>query len=117
MPVIIFHSIKVFSALACPWLGSWPCLTLALIPPYPPTLPPPLPSPGPGPVPVQNPKDRRKILLDDKLKTLFTQPLNMFNMNKQLKKHVKSDNGAGTPRNLIHSTPPTLHYRVSKPGC
>eukprot|EP00879_Flechtneria_rotunda_P005520 GHRR01005813.1.p1 GENE.GHRR01005813.1~~GHRR01005813.1.p1 ORF type:complete len:258 (+),score=95.00 GHRR01005813.1:168-941(+) len=39
---------------------------------------------------LQNPKDKRKIILDEKLATLFTTPLTMFSMNKQLSKHVKS---------------------------
>jgi hypothetical protein len=37
---------------------------------------------------LQNPKDRRKIIMDDKLKTIFKPPLTMLNMNKQLSKHV-----------------------------
>lgn len=39
---------------------------------------------------LQDPKDKRKILLDDKLKKIFTSPLTMFSMNKQLSKHVMS---------------------------
>ncbi|PNW87331.1 hypothetical protein CHLRE_02g118250v5 [Chlamydomonas reinhardtii] len=42
---------------------------------------------------LQDPKDKRKILLDDKLKTLFTSPLTMFTMNSQLSKHVKVYDG------------------------
>jgi len=34
------------------------------------------------------PQDKRKIVLDDKLATLFTPPINIFSMNKQLSKHV-----------------------------
>lgn len=37
---------------------------------------------------LQDPKDRRKINLDDNLRTIFNPPLNMLNMNKQLSKHV-----------------------------
>ena len=33
-------------------------------------------------------QDKRKIILDDKLSTLFTPPINIFSMNKQLSKHV-----------------------------
>ncbi|KAG2452960.1 hypothetical protein HYH02_002297 [Chlamydomonas schloesseri] len=42
---------------------------------------------------LQDPKDKRKILLDDKLKTLFSSPLTMFTMNTQLSKHVKVYDG------------------------
>ena len=37
---------------------------------------------------LQNPKDKRKIVLDERLRTLFKPPLNMLNMNKQLSRHV-----------------------------
>ncbi|BDA46055.1 probable upstream activation factor subunit spp27 [Coccomyxa sp. Obi] len=37
---------------------------------------------------LQNPKNKRKIILDDKLKKIFKPPLDMFSMNKQLSKHV-----------------------------
>jgi upstream activation factor subunit UAF30 len=51
---------------------------------------------------LQDPKNRRRILLDDKLKTLFTPPLDMFSMNKQLSKHVytaeASAGGSSRPR-------------------
>ncbi|MEW5298282.1 MAG: hypothetical protein WDW36_001424 [Sanguina aurantia] len=40
---------------------------------------------------LQNPKDKRKIMLDDKLSTLFKAPLNMFSLNKQLSKHCWTD--------------------------
>jgi upstream activation factor subunit UAF30 len=40
---------------------------------------------------LQNPKDRRKIDLDDVLAKLFKAPLTMFNMNKQLSRHCKTD--------------------------
>ncbi len=43
---------------------------------------------------LQNPKNKRKIILDDKLKKIFKPPLDMFSMNKQLSKHVYV-NGAG----------------------
>jgi hypothetical protein len=36
----------------------------------------------------QNPKDKRKIIIDEKLGTLFTNPLTMFSINKQLTKHI-----------------------------
>ncbi len=39
----------------------------------------------------QDPKDKRKILLDDKLRTLFTSPLTMFTMNTQLSRHCKTN--------------------------
>ena len=34
------------------------------------------------------PQDKRKIILDEKLATIFTPPITMFSMNKQLSKHV-----------------------------
>ncbi|GLC41854.1 hypothetical protein PLESTM_001258300 [Pleodorina starrii] len=37
---------------------------------------------------LQDPKDRRKIIVDAKLRTLFTSPLTMFSINTQLTKHV-----------------------------
>ena len=37
---------------------------------------------------LQNPKDRRKIVLDEGLGTVFKHPLTMFNMNKQLSRHL-----------------------------
>lgn len=36
----------------------------------------------------QHPKDKRKIIVDEKLATVFTSPMTMFNMNKQLTKHI-----------------------------
>lgn len=44
----------------------------------------------------QNPKDKRKIIVDEKLATIFTPPITMFNMNKQLSKHCfsKGEEGA-----------------------
>ena len=41
---------------------------------------------------LQDPADKRKILLDDRLEKLFTPPITMFNMNKQLSRHVFSSN-------------------------
>lgn len=38
---------------------------------------------------LQDPSNKRKILPDDKLRTLFTFPLNMFSINKQISKHCK----------------------------
>lgn len=40
---------------------------------------------------LQNPDNKRKIILDNKLKTIFKPPLDMFKMNKQLSKHVYVD--------------------------
>ena len=40
---------------------------------------------------LQDPKNKRKILLDDKLATIFKPPLDMFKMNKQLSKHVYTE--------------------------
>ena len=40
---------------------------------------------------LQNPKDRRKINLDEELAKLFKPPLTMLNMNKQLSRHCKTD--------------------------
>jgi len=42
---------------------------------------------------LQNPKDRRKIVCDDKLLTIFKPPVTMFTMNKQLSVHCKSEGG------------------------
>ncbi|PNH01784.1 Protein TRI1, partial [Tetrabaena socialis] len=42
---------------------------------------------------LQDPRDKRKILLDAKLKTLFTSPLTMFSMNTQLSRHCKTLGG------------------------
>lgn len=40
--------------------------------------------------PLQDPKNKRNIICDDKMRTIFTPPINMFSMNKQLSKHVKA---------------------------
>ena len=37
---------------------------------------------------LQNPKDKRKIIVDDVLGTFLVSPVNMMSMNKQLSKHV-----------------------------
>ncbi|KXZ54052.1 hypothetical protein GPECTOR_5g160 [Gonium pectorale] len=47
---------------------------------------------------LQDPKDKRKILLDDKLKTIFTSPLTMFTMNTQLSKHCKTNDAVDDDR-------------------
>ena len=39
---------------------------------------------------LQDPKNRRNIVADENLKLIFTFPLNMFSLNKQLSKHLKS---------------------------
>ncbi|CAL8462195.1 g1726 [Coccomyxa elongata] len=44
---------------------------------------------------LQNPKNKRKIILDDKLKKIFKPPLDMFSMNKQLSKHVYVNDSRG----------------------
>lgn len=54
-----------------------------------------LPPPG-----FQDPSDRRKILLDEKLRTLFRPPLTMFSMSKQLSRHVKT---AGECRRALNA--------------
>ncbi|KAG2425696.1 hypothetical protein HXX76_013538 [Chlamydomonas incerta] len=54
---------------------------------------------------LQDPKDKRKILLDDKLKTLFTSPLTMFTMNSQLSKHVKVYDGDEEPKSKSAKRP------------
>ncbi|KAK9799349.1 hypothetical protein WJX73_009060 [Symbiochloris irregularis] len=43
---------------------------------------------------LQNPKDKRKIVLDDKLSKLFKPPLTMFTINKQLGRHCKTHDGS-----------------------
>lgn len=42
----------------------------------------------------QEPSNKRNIIVDAKLATLFTPPINMFSMNKQLSKHVFTKKGA-----------------------
>eukprot|EP00775_Hariotina_reticulata_P013688 gene13688-13810_t len=37
---------------------------------------------------LQNPKDKREIIVDEKLGKVFTPPMNMFSMNKQIAAHV-----------------------------
>ncbi len=53
---------------------------------------------------LQNPNDKRKIILDDKLKTIFKSPLTMFSMNKQLSRHVYVD-GAASHTSFKHACP------------
>ncbi len=38
---------------------------------------------------MQEPKDKRKIIVDKELGKLFTSPLTMFSINAQISKHVK----------------------------
>lgn len=40
---------------------------------------------------LQDPSDKRKIVLDDALSKIFKPPLTMFTMNKQLSRHCKTD--------------------------
>ena len=40
---------------------------------------------------LQDPSDKRKIVLDDALAKIFKPPLTMFTMNKQLSRHCKTD--------------------------
>jgi upstream activation factor subunit UAF30 len=54
---------------------------------------------------LQDPKNRRNILADDKLRLIFTFPLNMFTMNKQLSKHLKPS-GSTISRELDPSEAP-----------
>lgn len=42
----------------------------------------------------QDPKDKRRFILDDKMKLIFVHPTTMFNMNKQLSKHCKTSGAA-----------------------
>jgi SWIB/MDM2 domain len=42
---------------------------------------------------VQDPKDRRKIIVDEQLGTFLTSPVNMFTMNTQLTKHIFQPEG------------------------
>jgi len=43
---------------------------------------------------LQDPRNKRKIIVDAKLGTIFTSPLDMFSMNKQLSRHVKTNDAA-----------------------
>lgn len=65
---------------------------------------------------MQNPKDKRQIIIDDKLSTLFKSPLTMFSMNKQLTKHIfkACECCLHAPRRCIASvtTPSTAQPRV-----
>ena len=40
---------------------------------------------------LQDPADKRKILVKGKLESIFTPPITMFSMNKQISKHVFPD--------------------------
>lgn len=42
---------------------------------------------------AQDPSDKRKIILDDKLRALFTSPLTMFSINSQLSRHCFTAGG------------------------
>ncbi|GFR46711.1 hypothetical protein Agub_g8332 [Astrephomene gubernaculifera] len=52
---------------------------------------------------LQDPSNKRNILLDDKLRTIFTPPLTMFSMSKQLSKHVKRLESNPEPRSASKS--------------
>ena len=52
---------------------------------------------------LQNPKNKRKILLDEKLSTLFKSPLDMFTMNSQLSRHVYTLGKLPAPMMLLMS--------------
>lgn len=51
---------------------------------------------------LQNPKDKRKIIVDDVLGTFLSSPVNMMSMNKQLTKHIFTK-GAGRCKCLLVS--------------
>ena len=42
---------------------------------------------------MQNPKDRRQIILDDKLRTIFSGKITAFSMNSQLSRHFIREGG------------------------
>eukprot|EP00195_Chlamydomonas_chlamydogama_P012736 CAMPEP_0202890952 /NCGR_PEP_ID=MMETSP1392-20130828/1184_1 /ASSEMBLY_ACC=CAM_ASM_000868 /TAXON_ID=225041 /ORGANISM="Chlamydomonas chlamydogama, Strain SAG 11-48b" /LENGTH=285 /DNA_ID=CAMNT_0049574609 /DNA_START=163 /DNA_END=1020 /DNA_ORIENTATION=+ len=44
---------------------------------------------------LQDPRNKRNIICDDKLKLIFKPPVNMFTMNKQLSKHIKRADEVG----------------------
>ncbi|GAX80563.1 hypothetical protein CEUSTIGMA_g8000.t1 [Chlamydomonas eustigma] len=46
---------------------------------------------------LQKPQDKRKIILDDKLRTIFSGAITMFSMNAQLSKHFLDDDESGAP--------------------
>jgi chromatin remodeling complex protein RSC6 len=73
----------------CGQAPAFSTLHLTLLPP------PPLPPQSP-----QDPANKRRIIVDEKLSTIFTPPIDMFSMNKQISKHVKASdevaNGGGS---------------------
>ncbi|QDZ20358.1 SWIB domain-containing protein [Chloropicon primus] len=64
---------------------------------------------------LQNASDKRKIDLDDNLSKLFKAPLTMFNMNKQLSRHCKTDDRAKTKESKP-KTPKKLKTAGKKSG-
>ena len=42
---------------------------------------------------LQDPENKRKIIPDEKMLTLFTPPLDQLNMNKQLTRHILPKGG------------------------
>lgn len=64
---------------------------------------------------LQNPKDKREIICDDKLKTIFKPPVNMFSMNKQLALHIHTDGdvATGASKKSASKRPPASSGRSS----
>lgn len=61
---------------------------------------------------LQDPSNKRRIVLDPALARLFTSPLDMFNMNKQLSRHVKTaDAGSSAP---VKRSNPSVKKPASK---
>lgn len=66
---------------------------------------------------LQNPKDKRKIIVDDVLGTFLTAPVNMMSMNKQLSKHCFSRGRLSCKESLAITATQTLATHVQQLLC
>ncbi len=65
---------------------------------------------------AQNPKDKRKLILDEKLRTIFSGTVTMFSMNKQVGcfgRHVFRINGTGSDPPLTTLRTPPFYGALS----